>query len=104
MPKRPTDERIKRLEARRRKASKEPPVVVGLPGELPSDTAARVHAEGRKSGALIAPHVPSVEEWGRSATVYQSWLLNRCAGIGDAEFTPPTSEEIDAAYRKSMTG
>ena len=103
MPKRPTDERIKRLEAMRRKASKEPPVVVGLPGELPSDAAARIHAEGRKSGALIAPHVPSVEEWGRSATVYQSWLLSRCAGIGEPGFTEPSAAEIDAAYRKSMT-
>lgn len=71
-------------------------------GALHTDTAARIRREGRKSGALIVPHVPSVEEWERSATAYQAWLLSRCAGIGDADFMPPTAEEVEAAYRKSM--
>jgi hypothetical protein len=85
------------------KERKEPPCVVGLPGEAPADTAARIHAEGRKTGALIAPHVPSVEEWARQAESYQRWLLSRCAGIAEPGFTEPSAAEIDASYRASMT-
>jgi hypothetical protein len=103
MKRKTPDERIKALEARRSKGRQEPPVVVGLPGELPSDTGARVHAGGRKSPALIVPHVPEVETWERQASAYQSWLLSRCADIADAEFMAPSAEEIDAAYGKSMT-
>ena len=77
MPRRPTDERIKRLEARKPQGKAEPPVVVGLPGELPSESAARLVAEGRKAPVLIVPHPPTREEWERQVARYQDWLIRR---------------------------
>ena len=97
------DERVAALEAKRLKGQREPPCVVGLPGEAPADTVQRIHSAGRRSAALVAPFVPSVEEWSRQAEGYQRWLLNRTAGINEPGFVEPTADEIDAAYRRAMT-
>jgi len=105
VPKRPTDDRIKLLEAKRQalRAQSEPSVVYGLPGELPQETAARIHAEGRKTPALVIPTFESDEQWARSCAQYQDWILRRTSGLMGDRFESLTDTEIEAAYRKSLT-
>jgi hypothetical protein len=101
------DDRIEKLEAKLKAKqahlSAEQTVVVGLPGELPTDTAARLAAEGRNGVRLIVPYVPEVETWSRQTSAYQAWLHARVCDISRDNFVGPAVEEIEAAYRKSLT-
>lgn len=101
------DDRLKALEAKR--AAKlahqnaEPVVVHGRPGELPRETAERIRAEGRKAACLVVPTFESPEQWERASRSYHEWIAKRCERIHEPDYSGPTAEEIESAYRKSLS-
>ena len=95
-----------RLDVRRIQGGSEgePGVVQGLPGDMPSDTIARLIAEGRKLPVMVVPHIPSMEEWERQTSAYQTWLIRRASRIDDPSFRPLRREEIETACRCAKRG
>ena len=97
------DERLRRalerLEARRRRANPQSPVITMQAGESAEEAAARARAAGHEGGLLIVPPVQTAEEWAHSASRYQAWILGRAA---DNEREPPSRDEIEAAYAASQ--